>query len=39
MGRDAPTRRAVDVISHDVFMGAIGRLEAKVAELEQQDAG
>jgi len=29
----------VDVITHDAFMQAIGRLEAEVAELEQQDAG
>jgi len=39
IGLDAPTQRAVDVISHDAFMQAIGRLEAEVAELEQQDAG
>jgi hypothetical protein len=29
---------AVDVITHDVFMEAIGDVEAEVAELEQQDA-
>ena len=39
MGLDAPTQRAVDVITHDAFIQAIGRLEAEVADLEQQDAG
>jgi hypothetical protein len=31
MGLDAPTRRAVDVITHDRFMEAIGDLEADIA--------
>jgi len=39
MGLDAPTRRAVDIITHGAFVEATGRLEAEVAELEQQDAG
>ena len=38
MGLDAPTQWAVDLITHDVFMGPIGKLEAEVAELEQQGA-
>jgi hypothetical protein len=29
MGLDAPTRRAVDEISHEVFMGALAELEAE----------
>jgi hypothetical protein len=28
MGLDAPTRRAVDVITYDAFMGAVAELEA-----------
>ena len=38
MGLDAPARRAVDIITHDAFMEAIGNLEREVAELEQQGA-
>jgi len=34
MGLDAPARRAVDVITHDVFMEAIAELEADVARKE-----
>jgi hypothetical protein len=34
MGLDAPTRRAVDGITHDVLMGAIAELEADVAREE-----
>ena len=36
MGLDAPARRAVDVIIHDMFMEAIGDLEADVARLEAE---
>ena len=35
MGLDAPARRAVDVITHDMFMEAIADLEAEVADLER----
>ena len=38
IGLDAPTHRAVDVITHDAFMEAIGNLEREVAELERQGA-
>jgi hypothetical protein len=34
MGLDAPTKRAVDVITHDAFMEALGDLEADVAHME-----
>jgi hypothetical protein len=34
MGLDAPKRRAVDVITHDMFMEAIADLEAEVARME-----
>jgi hypothetical protein len=36
MGLDAPTRRAVDVITHDVFMQVIADLEADVARMEAE---
>jgi hypothetical protein len=36
MGLDAPTRRAVDVITHDMFMQAIGDLEAEVDRMEAE---
>jgi hypothetical protein len=36
MGLDAPTRRAVDVITHDVFMDALADLEADVARREAE---
>ena len=36
MGLDAPTQRAVDVITHDAFMGAVADLEAEVAALEAE---
>ena len=38
VGLDAPTRRAIDMITHDAFMEAIGNLEREVAELERQGA-
>ncbi len=38
MGLDAPTQRAVDVITHEMFMQMIGDLEREVAELEQEGA-
>jgi hypothetical protein len=38
IGLDAPTRRAIDIITHDAFMEFIGNLEREVAELEQQGA-
>ena len=34
MGLDAPTQRAVDVITHDVFMEALAELAADVARME-----
>ncbi len=34
MGLDSPTRRAVDVITHDVFMEAVAEPEADVARME-----
>lgn len=34
LGLDAPTRRVVDVVTHDAFTEAIAALEAEVAELE-----
>lgn len=34
MDLDAPTQRAIDVITHDVFMEALGDLEADVARME-----
>ena len=36
MGLDEPTQRAVDVITHEVFMGALGDLEADVARMEAE---
>ena len=36
MGLDAPTRRAVDVITHDAFMEMMGDLEADVARMEAE---
>jgi hypothetical protein len=39
MGLDAPTRRAVDVITHDAFMAMIGDLEADVARMEGELEG
>jgi hypothetical protein len=36
MGLDAPTRRAVDVITHDVLMGVLADLEADLARKEAQ---
>jgi len=36
MGLDAPTRRAVDVITHVMFMEAIADLEADVARKEAE---
>jgi hypothetical protein len=36
MGLDAPTRRAVDVITHDVFKEVIGDVEADVARKEAE---
>jgi hypothetical protein len=36
MGLDAPTRRAVDVITHDAFMEMIGDLETDVARKEAE---
>jgi hypothetical protein len=36
MGLDAPTRRAVDVITYDAFMGAVAELEANVARKEAE---
>jgi hypothetical protein len=36
VGLDAPARRAVDVITHDVFMEAIGDLEADIARKEAE---
>jgi hypothetical protein len=33
MGLDAPTRRAVDVITHDVFMEAVVEMEAELAAM------
>ena len=36
MGLDAPTQRAVDVITHDMFMEAIADLEADVARKEAE---
>ena len=34
MGLEAPPRRAVDLITHDVFMQAIQELEADIARKE-----
>jgi hypothetical protein len=34
MGLDAPTRRAVNVITHDAFVEMIGDLEADIARME-----
>jgi hypothetical protein len=39
MGLDAPTGRAVDVITHDVFMQAIAELEADVVRKEAELVG
>jgi len=39
MGVDAPTPRAVDVITHDAFMEAIADLEADVARTEAEREG
>ena len=36
MGLDAPTRRAVDIITHDVIMQAIAELEADIARKEAE---
>ncbi len=36
MGLDAPTRRAVDVITRDVFMDAVADLEAGIARKEAE---
>ncbi len=36
MGLDAPTQRAVDVITHDAFLQAIADLEADVARKEAE---
>jgi hypothetical protein len=36
MGLDAPTWRAVDVITHDAWMAALGDLEADVARMEAE---
>ncbi len=36
MGLDAPTRRAVDVITHDVFMEAVAEMEADIARKEAE---
>ena len=36
MGLDAPTQRAVDVITHDAFMEMMGDLEADVARMEAE---
>jgi hypothetical protein len=36
MGLDAPTRRAVDVITHDALMEAIADMEADIARKEAQ---
>jgi hypothetical protein len=36
MGLDEPTRRAVDVITHDMFMEAIAELEADIARREAE---
>lgn len=36
MGLDAPTRRAVDVITHDMFMDAVADLEADIARKEAE---
>jgi hypothetical protein len=33
---DAPTQRAVDVITHDVFMQTTGDVEAEVARMEAE---
>lgn len=39
MGLDAPTRRAVDVITHDIMsMGAIAEMEAAIARNEAEPA-
>ena len=39
MGVEAPTPRAVDVITHDAFMEAIADLEADVARTEAEREG
>jgi hypothetical protein len=36
MGLDAPTQRAVDVITHDAFMEMMVDLEADVARMEAE---
>ncbi len=36
MGLDAPTRRAVDVITHEVFMAAVAEMEAEIARKEAE---
>jgi len=36
MGLDAPTQRAVDVITHDGFMQAIGDVAADIARMEAE---
>ena len=36
MGLDAPTRRAVDVITHDALMEAIAGVEADIVRKEAQ---
>lgn len=36
MGLDAPTRRAVDVITHDALMQAVANLEADIARKEAE---
>jgi len=36
MGVDAPARRAVDVITHDVFMEEVAALEADVARKKAE---
>ena len=36
MGLDAPARRAVDVITHDMFLEAIAEMEADVARKEAE---
>lgn len=35
LGLDAPTRRVVDLVTHDAFAQAMAELEAEIAELEQ----
>jgi len=36
VGLDAPTRRAVDLITHNVFMQALAELEADIARKEAE---